>query len=103
MAQASYHFIRNATARLTYGGKTFLLDPMLSDKVQVPSFAGIATNPIVDLPIPAAQVIADIDVVIVSHLHGDHFDSAASDLLEKTIPVLKGKRDLLTAPIFHIE
>lgn len=88
MAPTSYHFIRNATARLIYGGKTFLLDPMLSDKGKLPSFAGIAPNPTVDLTVPSAQVIADIDVVIVSHLHGDHFDAAAADMLDKSITML---------------
>ncbi|MEO1207760.1 MAG: MBL fold metallo-hydrolase [Pseudomonadota bacterium] len=88
MAPTTYHFIRNATARLVYGGKTFLLDPMLSDKGELPSFAGIAPNPTVDLPIPTAQIIADIDVVIVSHLHGDHFDGAAAGMLDKSIAML---------------
>lgn len=88
MTQPTYHFMRNATARLVYGGKTFLLDPMLSDKGKLPSFAAIAANPTVDLPIPAAEIIKDIDVVIVSHLHGDHFDDAAADLLDKSITML---------------
>lgn len=88
MTPPTYHFIRNATARLNYGGKTFLLDPMLSDKGALPSFAGIAPNPTVDLPIPAEQIIADIDVVIVSHLHGDHFDGAAAEMLNKSIPIV---------------
>ncbi len=88
MTAATYHFIRNATARLDYGGKTFLLDPMLSDKGALPSFAGIAPNPTVDLPIPAQEIVADIDVVIVSHLHGDHFDDAAAGLLDKSIIML---------------
>ena len=88
MTATTYHFIRNATARLEYGGKTFLLDPMLSDKGQLPSFAGIAPNPTVDLPIPAQDIVANIDVVIVSHLHGDHFDDAAAGLLDKSILML---------------
>lgn len=82
MHAPTYHFIRNATARLTYKGKTFLLDPMLSDKGTLPSFAGIAPNPTVELPLPAAQIVKDVDIVIVSHLHGDHFDSTAAELLE---------------------
>lgn len=84
----TYHFIRNATARLTYGGKTLLLDPMLSPKGALPSFAGIAPNPTVDLTLDAADIVAGVDAVIVSHLHGDHFDDAAADLLDKAFPVL---------------
>ena len=30
--------IRNATLKLNYGGKTFLIDPMLSKKGELPSF-----------------------------------------------------------------
>ncbi|UWR22538.1 MBL fold metallo-hydrolase [Sulfitobacter sp. S190] len=83
-----YHFFRNATAKLTYAGTTFLLDPMLSDKGALPSFAGVAQNPTVDLPTDVATVIADIDAVIVSHMHGDHFDGAAAQALDKSLPVL---------------
>lgn len=91
MNTPTYHFIRNATARMVYGGKTFLLDPMLSDKGLLPSFAGIAPNPTVDLPMPVETIVKDVDVVIVSHLHGDHFDDAAADLLDKSITMLTPK------------
>lgn len=88
MTQPSYHFIRNATARLSYGGKTFLLDPVFSKKGEFTSFAGIAPNPTVELPIAVEEILADIDVVIVSHLHDDHFDAAAADKLDKSVTLL---------------
>ena len=88
MNKLEYHFIRNATARLTYGGKTFLLDPMLSERGALPSFAGVAPNPTVDLPLSAKDVIENIDAVIVSHLHADHFDGPAAELLNKSLLVL---------------
>ncbi len=87
-APVIYHFIRNATARLHYNGQVLLLDPMLSDKGTLPSFAGVAPNPTADLPLPAAEVVDGIDAAIVSHLHGDHFDSVAADLLDKDLPVV---------------
>ncbi|MEO0499264.1 MAG: MBL fold metallo-hydrolase [Pseudomonadota bacterium] len=83
-----YEFIRNATARLHYAGKRLLLDPMLSAKGALPSFADIAPNPTVELPVPAAGIVRDIDAVIVSHMHSDHFDDAAADLLPKSIPMV---------------
>ncbi|MGB3455152.1 MAG: MBL fold metallo-hydrolase [Litorimonas sp.] len=83
-----YDFVRNATARLHYGGKIFLLDPMLSDKGALPSFAGVAPNPTVALPIDADRVIAGIDGVIVGHMHADHFDATAAALLPKDTPLL---------------
>ncbi|MEM7643627.1 MAG: MBL fold metallo-hydrolase [Pseudomonadota bacterium] len=84
MGKVDYHFMRNATARLTYGGKTFLLDPTLSAKGALPSFAGIAPNPTAELPIPAEEIVNGIDIVIISHLHGDHFDGAAAALWTRT-------------------
>ncbi|WP_298302408.1 MBL fold metallo-hydrolase [uncultured Erythrobacter sp.] len=84
----TYEFVRNATARLSYAGMTLLLDPMLSEKGAFQSFAGIAPNPTASLPVPAADIIADIDAVIVSHMHTDHFDRAATDMLPKDIPII---------------
>lgn len=69
--------IRNATLRITYAGHTFLIDPYLADKHAYEPFAGNSRNPMVDLPIPIADVIKDIEMVIVSHLHSDHFDEEA--------------------------
>ena len=37
--------IRNATQHITFGGKTFLIDPMLADKGTYPGFAGTAPAP----------------------------------------------------------
>lgn len=88
LATVEYQFYRNATAKLHYAGLTFLLDPMLSAKGELPSFAGIAPNPTVELPVPVAEIIADIDAVIVSHLHEDHFDDAAAAVLAKDIPLI---------------
>lgn len=87
-SSVTYEFIRNATARLRYAGMTLLLDPMLSERGALQSFAGIAPNPTADLPRPAADIIADIDAVIVSHMHSDHFDPAATEMLPKDIPMI---------------
>ena len=79
--------IRNATMKLTYAGKTFLADPMLSAKDAMDPFAGIARNPTVELPFQAQEVIQGADGVIISHYHPDHFDKAASDILAKELPI----------------
>lgn len=84
----TYQFVRNATARLTYAGKTILLDPMLSEKGALPSFAGVAPNPTVDLPVPVEDIVNGVDFVVVSHLHGDHFDAAAAQMLDKSMPLV---------------
>lgn len=80
--------IRNATLRINFGGKSFLIDPYLGDIHSQPSFAGKSLNPTVGLPVPANEVIEGVDYVIISHLHLDHFDEAAKSLLPKNIPIL---------------
>jgi L-ascorbate metabolism protein UlaG (beta-lactamase superfamily) len=75
--------IRNATLRITYAGHTFLIDPYLADKHAYDPFAGKSRNPTVELPIPVDEVIKDIEMVIVSHLHSDHFDKEAQRIIPK--------------------
>lgn len=86
-----YQQIRNATAKISYGKTTFLVDPMLSKKGTYPGFKGTyrseLRNPLVELPLSEAAVIADVDAVIVTHTHLDHWDDAAQALLPKGIPL----------------
>jgi len=80
--------IRNATLRISIADKTILTDPVLLPKHGIESFAGIEKNPIVDLPFPAEDVIRDIDILIISHLHRDHFDDRAKEILPQNIPII---------------
>lgn len=80
--------IRNATLRIQYNKKHILLDPFLSAKGVMPAFAGISPNPTVELPIPAAEVIEGTDLVLITHLHPDHFDEPAQEALPKFLPVI---------------
>jgi len=88
-----FQLIRNATLRLTIAGKTLLYDPMLGPAGSLPSYAGIAANPLVDLLLRPEEVLAGVEGVIVSHLHGDHFDEAARELLPRDLPVLAQPED----------
>lgn len=82
--------IRNATLRIDYGGARFLVDPMLAERHSFPGFPGTANseqrNPMVHLPMPITDIV-DVDAVIVTHLHEDHWDQAARDALPKDLPV----------------
>lgn len=82
--------IRNATLIVDFGGRRFLVDPMLNDEGTSAGFPGSANserrNPLVPLPRPLAE-IADVDAVIVTHLHADHWDEAARANLDKALPV----------------
>lgn len=81
--------IRNATLVVKYAGKTFLIDPMLAEKGAYPPFPNAPrqdqNNPLVELPTSVDNIIKDIDAVIVTHLHYDHWDEAAKEVLPKDI------------------
>jgi L-ascorbate metabolism protein UlaG (beta-lactamase superfamily) len=87
---ASVTQVRNATLRIDYGGVRFLVDPLLADKDAYPGFEGTANsqrrNPLVPLPIPLAAIV-DVDAIIVTHLHPDHWDEAAKAKLNKSLPI----------------
>jgi L-ascorbate metabolism protein UlaG (beta-lactamase superfamily) len=78
--------LRNATLIIEYAGKKFLIDPMLGEKGAFPGFDGTINshiaNPVVDLPIPMDEIL-DVDAVIVTHVHTDHWDDAAIKLVPK--------------------
>lgn len=80
--------IRNATIIITYAGKKFLVDPFLGAKGTYPPFPMThnqhLNNPTVDLPVSIEEII-DVDAVIVTHIHLDHFDPVAIEVLPKDI------------------
>ncbi len=80
--------IRSATLRVTVNGRLFIIDPFLAAKGMVRSFAGIAPNPIVELPCSPQEAIAGVEMALISHLHVDHFDDTAVALLPKDLPIL---------------
>lgn len=87
-----YQHVRNATAKIKYGGSTFLVDPFLAKKDAYPGFEAAIENPnqripIIDMAEPVEKVIDGIDAVIVTHTHLDHWDESAQKLLPKDIPL----------------
>ncbi|EIC1454276.1 MBL fold metallo-hydrolase, partial [Escherichia coli] len=78
--------IRNATQIIQYAGKTFLIDPLLAPKGSYPGFAGTARaeirNPTVELPCDLTTLL-NVDALIVTHLHEDHWDETASRVVPK--------------------
>jgi L-ascorbate metabolism protein UlaG (beta-lactamase superfamily) len=78
--------IRNATLKLRYADEVILIDPDLAALLSRPSFTGRSANPMVALPLPAEDIVNGLSLLIVSHLHRDHFDAVES--LPKDLPVL---------------
>ena len=88
------HHIRNCTDKLIYDGLTILVDPFFAPKGYYPGFE-LTPNPelkkkrlpLVDLPIPIEEIIKNLDAVIVTHTHLDHWDKYTADFIPKFIPI----------------
>ncbi|WP_201628809.1 MBL fold metallo-hydrolase [Psychrobacter maritimus] len=82
--------IRNATIKLDYDGTTFLVDPMLAAKNAYPGLENTVHSeiryPMVDLPMSIAEVLK-ADAIILTHLHADHWDDAARNLVPRDMPI----------------
>ena len=82
--------VRNATLVIDYAGVRFLIDPMLAPKESMPGFAGTANphlrNPTVGLSMAMKQIV-DVDAVIVTHVHTDHWDQTAAEVLPASLPM----------------
>jgi L-ascorbate metabolism protein UlaG (beta-lactamase superfamily) len=82
--------VRNATLLVDMGGRRLLVDPSLDPagaRPPIPNTASPRRNPLVDLPRPAAELVAGVDAVLVSHLHADHLDDAAVAALDARVPL----------------
>jgi L-ascorbate metabolism protein UlaG (beta-lactamase superfamily) len=91
--------LRHATLLLEVGGHCILVDPMLNPAGVSPPVANTANdmpNPLVDLPADALESVRSAEVVLVTHLHDDHFDAAAIELLPKGMPVACQPEDAAT-------
>ncbi|MFC0273451.1 MBL fold metallo-hydrolase [Metabacillus herbersteinensis] len=84
--------IRNATIVVEYANKKFLIDPMLAEKGTYPTFPETIRqdlfNPLVSLPTSIDNILDGVDAVIVTHLHLDHFDDVAKNVLPKNIKMI---------------
>jgi L-ascorbate metabolism protein UlaG (beta-lactamase superfamily) len=83
--------VRHATLVLETSVGRVLVDPMLRRAATTPPIENTPNpvrNPLVELPVPADEVVRGVDLCIVTHLHGDHFDDAADALLPRDVPIL---------------
>jgi L-ascorbate metabolism protein UlaG (beta-lactamase superfamily) len=101
------HHLRNATFVIESGENFILIDPMLSEKGELPPFAYFRhkcrRNPIVSLPENAHEIIDKATHCIITHsqkfgiellTHTDHFDTPGRNFLRKNnIPVVCRQQD----------
>jgi L-ascorbate metabolism protein UlaG (beta-lactamase superfamily) len=80
--------IRHATLVLEYGGKRWLIDPMLDNagaRGAIENSPNPRRNPLVVLPDSAETVVNGSDAVLVTHTHSDHWDATAAQMIAKNI------------------
>jgi L-ascorbate metabolism protein UlaG (beta-lactamase superfamily) len=86
--KGSVQFIGTATVIIRFGGLTILTDPNFLHKGEhVHLGYGLTserlTDPAIDL-----DKLPPIDLVVLSHMHGDHFDQLVQEKLDKNIPIV---------------
>jgi L-ascorbate metabolism protein UlaG (beta-lactamase superfamily) len=90
LSRVKLTLIRSATLRVEYAGHTLLVDPQLDPagaREAVPNTPNPRRSPLGELPMPAAEVVAGVDALLVTHLHRDHFDDTARDVLPRDLPL----------------
>lgn len=86
-------FIRHATLLVSINGLNLLVDPMFSparSSEAIPDTPNQQRNPLIELPLDDAglsRLLDEIDAVLVTHTHSDHWDEFARTLLAKDLPV----------------
>jgi L-ascorbate metabolism protein UlaG (beta-lactamase superfamily) len=85
---ASVTFVGNATTLLRLGDFTLLTDPnFVPARSRVHLGYGAWTRRLLD-PALAVEELPRLDAVLLSHLHGDHFDRVARRRLPPTLPII---------------
>src|ERR687898_576797 len=86
--EGSIFFIGNATVLLRVAGFTILTDPTFIHKhEQTWLGGGLHTTRLTDPAIELAD-LPPLDLVLLSHFHGDHFDQVAERELDKALPIV---------------
>jgi L-ascorbate metabolism protein UlaG (beta-lactamase superfamily) len=88
--------IRHATLIVEYAGHTFIVDPMLDAAGARPAIVNSPNprnNPLVALPMPAEEVVQNVQAILVTHTHSDHWDATAAGVLPKHLPLFGQKED----------
>jgi L-ascorbate metabolism protein UlaG (beta-lactamase superfamily) len=88
--------IRHATLIVRLADVSFVVDPMLDPpgaRPPVENTPNPRRNPLRELPEPAEIVVQTVDAVLLTHLHRDHLDETAIELLRKDVPVFCAPAD----------
>lgn len=87
------HFVGNATLLLRYGALTLLTDPNFLHRGQFAHLGyGLASRRVTEPAVPPSALPTEPDAVVLSHLHGDHWDRRARRHLHTGVPILTTPR-----------
>lgn len=84
----SLTFIGTATTLLRYGGFTILTDPNFLHRGQRAYLGHGLWSPRLTEPAMGVADLPVLDAVVLSHLHGDHFDRVARKGLDHALPII---------------
>ncbi len=82
--ETTIRLVRNATLRINYAGHTILVDPLLAEKASLISALGVNVSPRVHLTMPINEIVEDVDCVLLTHNHPDHYDSSVKNIYRRT-------------------
>lgn len=91
----SFTHYRHATSIMEIDTKRILIDPVFANKGSYPPIIHTKNpkkNPLSDLPVEYLNLL-NVDGVIITHNHNDHFDELAKQVLPKDLPILCQKED----------
>ncbi len=87
-ASGSIMFVGNATVILRFGGFTIMTDPNFVHRGEhVHLGYGLKAKRLTE-PAITLENLPPIDLILLSHLHGDHFDQLVQEKLDRTIPIV---------------
>ncbi|MFF5262881.1 MBL fold metallo-hydrolase [Actinomadura viridis] len=86
--EGSVTFIGNATTLIRCGGFTLLTDPNFLHRGQYAHLGyGLRSRRLKD-PAMSPEELPELDGVVLSHLHDDHWDRVAERSLDRDLPIL---------------
>lgn len=91
LERGSIFFVGTATTIIRYGGFTVLTDPNFLHAGDHAHLGYGMTSPRLTDPAIEIDDLPPLDLCVLSHLHGDHWDAVASARLRKDLPIATTK------------
>ncbi|WP_262700268.1 MULTISPECIES: MBL fold metallo-hydrolase [Streptomyces] len=86
---AEFLFVGNATLLIRYGTLTLLTDPNFLHRGQYAYLGkGLMSRRLTEPALSVSEIPSDLDAVVLSHLHGDHWDRVARRRLDRALPII---------------